>query len=38
MGMLIWTQLDAVRKEIDIMSEIDNQHCIKLYEVLEDQD
>ncbi len=36
MGMQIWTQLDAVRKEIDIMKLVNHQNCIQLYEVIED--
>jgi serine/threonine protein kinase len=36
MGMLIWTQLDAVRKEIDIMKLVNHNNCIQLYEVIED--
>lgn len=34
--MRIYTQLDAVRKEIAIMKEIRHNNCIRLYEVLED--
>ena len=36
MGMQIWTQLDAVRKEIDIMKQVSHQNCIQLFEVIED--
>ena len=36
MGMLIWTQLDAVRKEIDIMKFVNHNNCIQLHEVIED--
>jgi serine/threonine protein kinase len=35
-GMQVYTQLDAVRKEIDIMKHINHPSCIKLYEVIED--
>jgi serine/threonine protein kinase len=35
-GMQVFTQLDAVRKEIDIMRHINHPSCIKLYEVIED--
>ena len=34
--MTVWTQLDAVRKEIEIMKNIFNSNCIQLYEVIED--
>lgn len=37
-GMTVWTQLDAVKKEIDIMKNIRNQNCIQLYEVIQDTD
>ena len=35
-GMQVYTQLDAVRKEIEIMKHIDHSNCVKLYEVIED--
>ena len=34
--MTVWTQLDAVRKEIEIMKLVFNPNCIQLYEVIED--
>lgn len=36
MGMKIWTQLEAVRQELDIHRLINNENCIRLYEVIED--
>lgn len=35
-GMQVLTQLDSVRKEIQIMKHINHPNCIKLYEVIED--
>lgn len=34
--MMIWTQLDAVYKEIDVMKQVRHRNCIQLYEVIED--
>ena len=38
MGMQIWSQLDAVRQEIELMSKLDHENCIKLFEVIEDEE
>ncbi len=35
-GMRIYTQLDAVRKEIAMMAQIDHPNCVKLHQVIED--
>ena len=35
--MMIWTQLDAVYKEIDVMKDVSHRNCIQLYEVIEDK-
>ena len=35
-GMQVYTQLDAVRKEIEIHKMVNHPNCIKLYEVIED--
>ena len=34
--MRVWTQLNAVYQEIDVMKDIQHQNCIRLYEVIED--
>ena len=34
--MMVWTQLDAVRKEIEIMRQIQHENCVRLIEVIED--
>ena len=34
--MMIWTQLDAVYREIDVMKDVSHENCIQLYEVIED--
>lgn len=36
MGMQVFTQLDAVKKEVQIWKQINHPNCIKLYEVIED--
>ena len=36
-GMYIWTQLDAVRKELEIMKQINHKNCIKTLEIIEDE-
>ena len=36
MGMVIWTQLDAVRQELEIHKLVKNENCIKMIEVIED--
>ena len=35
--MYIWTQLDAVRKELEIMKQINHKNCIKTLEIIEDE-
>lgn len=35
--MMIWTQLNAVYKEIDVMKDVSHENCIQLYEVIEDK-
>ena len=37
MGMKVWTQLDAVRQELQVHSLIKNTYCITLVEVIEDK-
>ena len=37
MGMKVWTQLDAVRQELQVHSLIKNTYCITLNEVIEDK-
>ena len=35
-GMQIWTQLDEVRKELEINRIVRNSHCIQVFEIIED--
>ena len=34
--MMVWTQLDAVRKELELLKLIDHPNCIKVIEIIED--
>lgn len=36
-GMMIWTQLDAVYREIEVMRQVQHENCVQLYEVIEDK-
>ena len=35
--MQIWTQLDEVRKELEINRIVRNSHCIQVLEIIEDE-